>query len=55
MRIALSGLNPEVHKDLIKQVQGLWPRYVSPIQIIFDEEDKEKEEPNETVKKILER
>ena len=53
MRIALSGLNPEVHKDLIKQVQGLWPRYVSPIQIIFDEEDKEKEEPNETVKKIL--
>lgn len=52
MRIALSGLNPDTHKDLIKQVQGLWPRYVSPVKTIFDEEE-EQDEPNDTVKKVL--
>lgn len=57
MKIALSGLNPEKHKEIIKQVQGLWPRYVSPIQTIFDEDadmKKMEEEANDTVKKVLE-
>ena len=56
MKIALSGLNPEVHKDIIKQVQGLWPKYVSPIQTIFDEDvdsKKLEDESNESVKKVL--
>lgn len=56
MKIAISGLNPEIHKDIIKDVQGLWPMYVSPIQTIFDEEvdtEKLEEESNDTVKKVL--
>lgn len=56
MKIALSGLNPDVHKNLIKEVQALWPKYVSPIQTIFDEDSDNKkleEEANETVKKVL--
>ena len=53
MKIALSGLNPDAHKDLIKQVQGLWPRYVSPTKTIFDENEGQ-EELNDTVKKVLE-
>ena len=56
MKIALSGLKPDVHKEIIKQVQGLWPMYVSPIQTIFDEDaDNEKleQEANDTVKKVL--
>ena len=43
-------------KNLIKQVQGLWPKYVSPIQTIFDEDTDNKKlenESNETVKKVL--
>ena len=56
MRIALSGLNPDVHKEIIKQIQGLWPKYVSPVQTIFDEEADNKkleDEANDTVKKVL--
>ena len=56
MRIALSGLNPDVHKDIIKQVQGLWPKYVSPIKTIFDDDidnQKLEDDANESVKKVL--
>lgn len=56
MKIALSGLNSEVHKKIIKDVQGLWPKYVSPLKTIFDEDaDNEKleDEANESVKKVL--
>lgn len=41
MKIAISGLNPDTHKELIKEVQKAWPLYVSPIQSIFDEEETE--------------
>lgn len=43
MKIALSGLNGDTHKEIIKDIQKTWPIYVSPVQSIFDEDEKEPE------------
>lgn len=56
MRIALSGVKPSVHKEIIKNVQSLWPTYVSPVQTIFDEDtdnQKLEESANQSVKDVL--
>lgn len=52
MKIAISGLNPEEHKKLIKQIQTTWPLYASPIKSVFDEE--EEPEDDEKFKKLVE-
>lgn len=44
MKLAISGLNPEEHKKLIKSIQTNWPLYVSPIQNIFEDIELEDEE-----------
>lgn len=44
MKLAISGLNSDKHKELIRNIQKTWPLYVSPVQSIFDETDKEDDE-----------
>lgn len=44
MKIAISGLNHEEHQKLIKEVQKVWPLYVSPVKSIFDNEEEEQED-----------
>lgn len=41
MKIAISGLNPDAHKELIKEVQKAWPIYATPAKSIFDDDDGE--------------
>lgn len=38
MKIAISGLHQEKCREIITEVQKLWPKYVSPTKTIFDEE-----------------
>lgn len=43
MKIAISGLNVEEQKKLIKRIQSVWPLYASPLKTIFDESEDDKE------------